>query len=265
MTISNIIILSILQGLTEFLPVSSSGHLVAIPKILGLPDQGLTMDLAVHIGTLLAVLLYYIKDLLLIAKSLIFWKNKSLDQSRKLGIYIGFATVPSVIFGFIMHEILPEGIRDVRVIIANLIIFGIIMIIADKFFKEEKDLSKITFKSAMIIGVAQVLALIPGTSRSGVTISASRILGFNRTDAAKFSFLLSIPSVAGAGLIGVLDFMKSGSDASLGVDMLLAVAMSFLAGLSAISIMMRFLKNLGLVPFAIYRILLAVALIIFII
>lgn len=264
MTISNIIILSILQGLTEFLPVSSSGHLVAVPKVLGLPDQGLVMDLAVHIGTLLSVVIYYFKDLFYIAKSLIFWNKTELSESRRLGLYIIGATIPSVIFGFIMHKLLPDGIRDVRIIAANLIIFAEVMIFADVFFKKDKDITKISIKSSMIIGFAQVLALIPGTSRSGVTISAARVLGFNRADAAKFSFLLSIPAVAGAGLLGIVDVVKS-ENLDLGLDMVIGIAFSFLSGLVAISIMTRWLNKIGLVPFAVYRIVLALALIIFII
>ena len=263
MTILHITILSIVQGLTEFLPVSSSAHLVLVPLVTNMPDQGLMMDLAVHIGTLLAVLVYYRKDVWDISWACLYWKGKKNKDMRHLGIYIVLATIPAVVFGFIMHKIIPEGIRDVRVIAATTLIFGAILGIADRFSPAEKTLSKITLKSAMIIGFAQVLAFIPGTSRSGITMTTARFLGFNRVDAARFSFLLSIPATAGAGLLAVIDVIKA-HDAKMEADMAIAAVMTFFAGLLAIAFMMRWLKKFGLMPFVVYRLLLGTALLVYI-
>ena len=260
MTLLNIIIISIVQGLTEFLPVSSSGHLVLIPKLINLPDQGLIMDLAVHIGTLMAVLVYYRRDVWSIGMSILCWKDERRASSRKLGIYILLATIPAVIIGLVMHILIPDGIRDLRIITITTIFFGLLMGVADKYSSHDKDFSKVTLKSALIVGIAQVLAFIPGTSRSGITITAGRFLGFNRVDAARFSFLLSIPATAGAGLLGVIDVIKAG-DLQMGADMLTAIVISFLAGLLAIEIMIRWLGKFGLMPFVIYRLILGAILI----
>jgi len=260
MTLINIIIISIIQGLTEFLPVSSSGHLIFIPKLLNLPDQGITMDLALHLGTLLAVFVYYRKDIGQMILAFLFWKDKERVIHRKLGLYIILATIPAVILGLLMHILLPEGLRDIRIIITTTILFGILMGFADKYSPQEKDLSKITAKSALKIGLAQVLAFIPGTSRSGITMTMARFLGFNREDSARFSFLLSIPAIAGAGCFAILDFLESG-DAQMGIDMLTAIILSFIVGLFAIYIMIKWIKKYGLMPFVIYRLVLGFGLI----
>ncbi len=260
MSLLNIITISIIQGLTEFLPVSSSGHLVLVPKLISMPDQGLIMDMAVHIGTLLAVLIYYRTDIWNIIMSILYWKDPNKVQDRRLGIYILIATIPAVLVGLLMHIYIPEGIRDVRVIMTTLIFFGIVMGIADKFGKKDQDIKKITLKSAFLIGIAQTIALIPGTSRSGITITAGRFLGFKGVDAAKFSFLLGIPAIAGAGLLAVLDVVNSGNT-SMGLDMIYAIIFSAITGVIAIEIMMRWLNKIGLMPFVIYRLILGVALI----
>jgi len=260
MTLSDITFLSIVQGLTEFLPVSSSGHLVVFPRLLGIEDQGILMDLAVHVGTLMAVLVYYFKDLFLMAKSMVLFNNQELRYERALSIYIIIATIPAMVIGYITHVVFPDGIRDERVIIFTLAFFGIFMILAEKFSKNNRQLAGIDLKTALIVGFAQVLAFIPGTSRSGITITAARFLGYNHTDSAKFSFLLSVPAIAGAGLLGAVDFYKNGNFEE-GLQLLTAISISFAAGLLSIAFMMRFLKKIGLIPFAIYRIILAIALV----
>ena len=180
-----------------------------------------------------------------------------------MSLYLVGATIPAILFGVVFHYILPEGIRHTYVVLFTLIFFAIFMIFAEKFSRQELEISRINLKSAMIIGMAQVLAFIPGTSRSGVTIATARLLGFGAEASANFSFLLSIPAVAGAGMLGVLDFLESGSS-ELGMDLVIAIVLSFLSGLAAIAIMMRFLKKIGLIPFAIYRIVLALLLVVFI-
>lgn len=263
MNIWHIALLSVVQGLTEFLPISSSGHLLLLPALTHLPDQGLNMDLAVHIGTLMAVLVYYHRDIWQIGVACLPW-NKTPDMiMRRLGIYIVLATIPAVIFGFILHKTIPEGIRNFHIVAATTIVFGLLMGLADKMGSREKTLKDMTLKSALLIGFAQMVALIPGTSRSGITMTTARSLGFDRVDAARFSFLLSIPATAGAGLLGVVDVVKQGNVA-LGYDMAIAAVMTFFAGLFAITFMMRWLKRFGLMPFVIYRIILGIALIAFI-
>jgi len=263
MSIVYIIFLSIVQGLTEFLPVSSSGHLVVFPKVFGIEDQGILIDLAVHVGTLFAVLVYYFKDVFLMAKSLITWNKTNLDQERKMSIFIILATIPAIVGGGAFHYIFPEGIRDLRVVMFTLVFFAGFMILAERISLKNLDISKINLKTALIIGFAQILAFIPGTSRSGVTITTARFLGLNHEAAAKFSFLLSIPAVAGAGFIGLLEFLKSGNS-EIGIEILVAIFASFISGLAAITVMMRFLKKIGLIPFAIYRIILALFLLAFV-
>ena len=246
------------------MPISSSGHLVLAPLIFRMPDQGIVMDLAVHIGTLLAVLVYYRRDILEISLSCLPWRKTFHKDKRLLGIYIVLETIPVIIFGFIMHYFLPEGIRDVRVITATTLGFGVLLGIADYTGLRTITIEKITLKSTILIGFAQVLALIPGTSRSGITITAARFLGINRVDAARFSFLLSIPVTAGAGLLGVLDVLKE-QNAQLGMDMVLAVAVTFVAGFLSIAFMMRWLKNSNMMPFAIYRVILGIVLMVYLV
>ena len=255
MTIFQIFILSIVQGITEFLPISSSAHLVLVPHVMQMPDQGLIMDLAVHVGTLLAVLVYYRKDVWDMALAVLDWKNPARAFSRRLAIYIVLATIPALILGAIIHVIWPGGIRSLTVITATTLFWGAVMGIADRYWPKEKTMSDITLKSALLIGFAQMLALIPGTSRSGITITMGRFLGFGRVDAARFSFLLGIPATAAAGAIGLLDLVKSGNT-ELGVDAGIAVAMTFVAALLAIAFMMKWLKSFGLLPFVIYRLVL---------
>lgn len=221
------------------------------------------MDLAVHIGTLLAVLVYYRKDIWTISLACLCWKTTPHKEMRNLGFYIVLATIPAVVFGFVMHKIIPEGIRDVRIIAATTIFYGILLGIADRYGKQDRGLSQMTLKSAILIGFAQALALIPGTSRSGVTMTTARFMGFNRIDAARFSFLLSIPATAGAGLLGVVDVVKAG-DVSLGIDMAIGVVLTFIAGMLAISFMMRWFKKFSMLPFVVYRMLLGLVLLAYI-
>lgn len=255
MTLSQIVILSVVQGITEFLPISSSAHLVLVPHLLKMADQGLIMDLAVHIGTLLAVLVYYRRDVWDMGMSVLDWNNQERALSRRLAIYIVLSTIPAVVFGAAIHFALPDGIRSLQVITVTTLVFGVLMGIADKKGGMSKTMADMTLKSAFMIGLAQAVALIPGTSRSGITMTTARFLGFGRVDAARFSFLLGIPATAAAGMIGLVDLLKSG-DAGLGIDAALGVAFSFLAAIFAIHFMMKWLKKFGLLPFVIYRLIL---------
>ena len=261
MTFTYILILAIVQGLTEFLPISSSGHLAILPKILGEQDQGILMDVALHVGTLSAILVYYRRDVIGMIMSVLKWKDPALAASRKLAIFIVLATIPAVVCGLIVHKLFPDGIRSIAVIATSTIFFGILMGIADHFGKRTKKVGDMTLKSALLIGLAQAVALIPGTSRSGITMTAARFLGFDRVDAARFSFLLGMPAMAAAGLMSFIEILKSDDPGLLG-DAGLAVALAFIAGLCAIHFMMKYLTRFGLWPFVVYRLALGVVLLV---
>lgn len=265
MSLLHLIILSIVQGITEFLPVSSSAHLVLVPFAMEVPDQGLMMDVAVHIGTLLAVIFFFWRELWAMFcgvcgfncqySSQIFSKS----QSRSLFAYIILATIPVMAVGYVMHMIWPDGIRRMDVIAYASIIFGVLLYVADQYAPKEKEIGDLTWKSALVIGLAQIMALIPGTSRSGVTMTAARSMGFNRRDAARFSLLLGIPTILGAGVLSGYDLYQAG-DLMLGLDVLIALLLSFASALVAIYLMMRWLEKASFTIFVIYRILLGVGL-----
>ncbi len=261
MSFLHLLALSLVQGLTEFLPVSSSGHLALFPHIFGEKDQGILIDVALHIGTLFAILAYYRRDVFGIARDVICWKKTPL---RNLGLFIAAGTVPAIIIGGLIHYLLPDGIRSTTIIAANLIVFGLLMGWADKTGVQEKEVKDVTLKTALIVGLAQAVALVPGVSRSGMTMTAARFMGFKRVDAARFSFLLGIPAMTAAGLLSVLEMLESGTP-GLMQDAAIAAGLSFFAGLAAIHFMMRWLAQAGLMPFMIYRVILGLALIVFLI
>jgi undecaprenyl-diphosphatase len=258
MSFLHLLALSVVQGLTEFLPVSSSGHLALFPHVFGEADQGILIDVALHVGTLMAILVYYFRDVFGIAHDVLLWRP---TPHRNLGLYIAAGSVPAVLAGLAIHEMFPEGIRSTLIIAVNLIVFGILMGVADKIGTQEKGIEKVTLKSAFLIGLAQAMALIPGVSRSGMTITTARFMGFKRTEAARFSFLLGIPAMTGAGLLSFLQIAESNAP-GLWQDALLAIVLAFFAGLAAIHFMMRWLGRAGLMPFVAYRVLLGIILLI---
>lgn len=252
MTFFQLFILATIQGLTEFLPVSSSGHLVLAPKLLGEHDQGIVIDVALHVGTLLAVLLYYHRDIWQIVRNVLLGRRAPDPQMRNLGWYIAGASVPAFVVGGLIHVLLPDGIRSVAVITATTLFFGLLMGLADILGKKTLKIGDSTFARIFIIGCAQVLALIPGTSRSGVTMTAARFLGFDRVDAARLSFLIGIPAIAGAGAVSLLSLLDDPTPDLL-YQSLTAIGLSFVAGFMAIHFMMFWLKRAGLLPFVFYR------------
>ena len=258
MTLIQIIVLSLIQGLTEFLPVSSSAHLILGSKVFSWPDQGLVFDVATHLGTLLAVLVYFRNDLREMLTSW-FVAGKGNEDARKLGLILVVASIPAIVAGGLLHAWVESSLRDVRVVAVSTIGFGLLLWWADARFAHKKQLAEINLKSGLLIGLAQMLALVPGTSRSGITITMGRMLGFNADSAARFSFLLSIPIIAAAGTYGVLRMLVN--DAS--IDWLqfgLAVLLSALAGWLCIAAFLALLQRVGLFPFVIYRLALGVAL-----
>lgn len=267
MSIYYLILLALVQGITEFLPISSSAHLVLLPQITGHADQGLVLDVAVHLGTLFAVMLYFRRDIIDIVRAYTLDWTKSGKQARaarKLGKMVLIGSIPVIIAGFIMHAILPEGIRSVAVIAVTTIVFGLILGWADHKCTCTKKLAELDVRDALIIGFGQMLALVPGTSRSGITMTAALFLGYTRTEAARFSLLLGIPAILGAGALGMIDIVKSGNS-MLGLDALIGMGLSFVTAYAAIALMMRWLSSSTFMPFVIYRVVLGIALLFFII
>jgi undecaprenyl-diphosphatase len=252
MPIEQIIVLAVVQGITEFLPISSSGHLILIPFLTGWPDQGQFTDVMTHLGTLLAVLIYFWRDVWhLILGTLNLFRGK-ITHDGKLALYILAGTIPAILFGYTLKKLnVPDLERNVTVVAWNTVIYGVLMLVADTVGKQEKTINDVTLKSAFLIGCAQALALIPGTSRSGVTMTAARFLNFTRSDSARFSFLLGIPATAAAIALTLGDAVKSGCHITS--DELLAAGFTFIAGILAIAFLMNLLRRISFLPFVLYR------------
>lgn len=261
MTTFNLLLVALIQGITEFLPVSSSGHLILLPSLTGLADQGQIIDVSAHVGTLLAVILYFWSDVrLALGGTFRLLRGKVDTQGAFLALCLLIATIPVILFGlFLKVTGLSEAMRGIAVIGWAMIIFGIVLYWADQNGPIEKTAEKWSLKDALQMGLWQAVALIPGTSRSGITITAGRMLGYTRTDAAKLSMLMSIPTIiASAALLG-LDVIGT-ADASDLRDIGIVVAMSFAAALLALTLMMRLLKAVSYTPYVIYRIALGLVL-----
>jgi undecaprenyl-diphosphatase len=261
MTTLQVIILAIVQGLTEFLPISSSGHLVLVPHFFDWTDQGLAFDVAVHFGSLIAVMLFFRKDIfgLLRGGVQVLGGNVQTVESR-LALGIALGTVPAALAGLLFVDWIEANLRSPFVIIFTLSGYGLLMIVADRWGKRERDITSMTVRDAVLIGVAQALALIPGTSRSGITITAARFMGFERQDAARFSFLLAVPVIllaTGYSLLGLL----SGEAAVAWGQLAIGVAVSAIVAYLSIEFFMRFVSRIGLLPFAVYRLILAVVIV----
>jgi len=251
-----LVVLALIQGITEFLPVSSSGHLALVSPVMGWQDQGILIDVAVHGGTLAAVIVYFWRDLV---KILIGLGESGSRSTRPLFGMLVLATIPAGAAGYALHAYDPELFRNPAIIAWTTIGFGILLWGADRFGMTVRRIEHMTWGSALIIGLAQVLALVPGTSRSGITMTAARIMGFEREAAARFSLLLSIPLIGAAALLAVLDLREAG-DPVLSQEAGIAAALSFLAALVSIWAMMAWLRRASFTPFAIYRIILGAAL-----
>ncbi|MFK7902006.1 MAG: undecaprenyl-diphosphate phosphatase [Nitratireductor sp.] len=253
MTIEQIIVLAIVQGITEFLPISSSGHLILVPAFTGWADQGVITDVMVHVGSLFAVIVYFWKDVLNLIKGGLDLLRLRMNDNSRMALYIILATIPAVILGLLLKKSgVADNLRSVEVIAWNAIIFGVLMYVMDALGARTKRMEDMKLKPALVIGFAQALALIPGTSRSGVTMTAARYLGFERAEAARFSFLLGIPAIAGAGAFVTLDFLETG--ASIPMDAIYAAMLTFFAALLAIAALMAIVKRTSFLVFVIYRI-----------
>ena len=242
-----IFLLSIIQGVSEFLPVSSAAHLILASNIYEFKNQSLLIDISLHLGSLLAILFYFKGD--------IFDFNKNKNFFYK--IIIG--SLPLIIIGYLLYTTnIIYYFRNIKVIAWATLFFGILLYIADKNKFLKKINTDFNIKSVLVIGFFQILALIPGVSRAGITITAGRILGFDRTDSTKISFYLSIPALAGASALGIKDLFKENIDFNLLV--LVGVFLSFLFSLLTIKTFLRFIKNFSLNIFVVYRLSLAIVL-----
>ncbi len=256
-------LLGILQGLTEFLPVSSSGHLILVPWLLGWQPLGLIFDIVVHIGTLLAVLVYFRrewKQFLVTAFERVLGRSRSRNSFLMDAILLG--TIPAVVAGGLLKHVIEDYLRTPMVTASCLGLFGLLLWWTDRHGSKNRSLRSLTRKDGVLIGLAQVLALMPGVSRAGITLSAGLALGLNRSDAARFAFLLSAPIMALAGASAVYDLLSARTaEAAAGVadsTLLLGVSSSFVSGILCIRFFLRFLEQRTLLPFVVYRFLLAV-------
>lgn len=250
-------VLAIVQGITEFLPISSSGHLVLVPVMFGWADQGLAFDVAVHFGSLAAVCIFFRNDIasLLSGSVQVLGGNVKKPHAR-MALAIALGTIPAAVVGLLLASWIEANLRDPAVIVYTLSGYGILMALADRFGRRERDITSVGFGDAFIIGCAQALALVPGTSRSGVTITAARFLGFERQDAARFSFLLSAPVIFLAAMYKLIGLVTGDAAVAWG-QLALGAAVACVVAYLSIEFFMRVVTRIGLAPFAIYRLILA--------
>lgn len=247
------IFLALVQGITEFLPISSSGHLVLSGQVLGWPDQGLAFDVAVHLGTLIAVVTYFWRD---VQSLLVAWfgqfAGRAADDQTRLAWQIIIATIPAGLAGLVFKDFIEEHLRSTLVVAITTIIFGALLWVSDrKAASASRTLVELTILGALVIGVAQALALVPGTSRSGITITAALFLGFTREHAARFSFLISIPIIVLSAGLMTLDLLDEAH-----VDwfaLIVGATISALSAYACIYYFLSFINRLGMLPFVIYR------------
>lgn len=248
------LILALVQGLTEFLPVSSSAHLILPSRLLGWADQGLAFDVAVHVGSLLAVILYFRRDLLALAMGSWSWLlRREEKQQAQMVLWLMLATLPVGLAGVLLDDFVEQKLRSLAVIATSTLVFGILLGLADR---RRGGVSGLNLKIALWIGLAQVLAIIPGTSRSGVTMTAGLLCGLQRDAAARFSFLLSIPVISAAGLLKGHELYSS-SEAVPWAELLTAMVVSALTAYLCIHWFLRLLDRIGFMPFVIYRVILS--------
>jgi len=254
--------LALLQGFTEFLPISSSAHLILPSALLGWDDQGLAFDVAVHFGTLSAVLFYFRKDLLSISRACFahFVRQESTMESR-LGWQLILATIPVIVVGFLLKDYVDLYLRETYVIAITTVFFGIMLFLADKTSSGTQTLTTMTWKVALFIGLAQILALVPGTSRSGITMTAALFSNMDRDSSSRFSFLLSIPVILGAALLLTLDLLAQ--EMVNWNELFYGMLVSGIVAYLCIYGFLKLIKQMGFLPFVIYRLILGAVLFLF--
>ncbi len=249
-----LIVLAIVQGLTEFLPISSSAHLILVPTLTGWPDQGLAFDVAVHVGTLLAVLVYFRGQLgAMSMASVAALRGRGLNDEARLVWWLVLATLPVAVVGLLLQDWVETVLRSAVVIAWASIGFGLLLWLTDILGRQQRDIARLRISDALLIGLAQVLALIPGTSRSGITMTAALALGLSREAAARFSFLLAIPVLCLAGGAQTVALIASPEPVAWGI-LIAAATLSFLCALLCIRWFLRWVPRLGMLPFVAYRV-----------
>lgn len=253
-----ILILALVQGVTEFLPVSSSAHLILVPILTGWEDQGLAFDVAVHVGTLTAVVLYFRRE---IGKMTVSWlgsvTGRGMDADAKLAWAVLLGTIPVGLCGLLFKDLIEEHLRHPYVLASTTLLFALLLWWADAKTRGERSEYSIGWLDILFIGLAQALALIPGTSRSGATMTAALFLGLSRQAAARFSFLLSIPVIVLAGGLSTLDYLETASIDDM-QPLMLGALLSGVSAYFCIHYFLKLLEKIGMLPFVIYRIVLAV-------
>ncbi|SDE33103.1 undecaprenyl-diphosphate phosphatase [Ruegeria marina] len=263
MSLFQLILVALIQGITEFLPVSSSGHLILLPRLSGLQDQGQVIDVAVHVGTLCAVVLYFwndVRDGLSGLPRALTGKTDTPGALLAMGLIV--ATIPTIVGGAILHFTgLSDAMRSVAVIGWTMLVFGLVLWWADRTGAQKKHTADWGVRDALIMGLWQVLALVPGTSRSGITITGARRLGYTRGDAARISMLMSIPTIIASGVLLGADVAIT-ANAQAARDGAIAAVFAFLSALLALSLMMRLLRSVSFTPYVVYRVILGAILLV---
>jgi undecaprenyl-diphosphatase len=261
MSLFHLFLVALIQGITEFLPISSSGHLILLPNLSGLQDQGQVIDVAVHVGTLGAVVLYFWRDVRLGLSGVPRLLTGRIDTpGAKLAFLLAVATVPVIVAGLLLQITgLAEAMRSVTVIGWTMLIFGLVLYWADQSGGHDKRDGNWTLRDAVSMGLWQAVALIPGTSRSGITITAGRMLGYDRESAARLAMLMSIPTILASGILLGLEVVAT-ADREAARDGAIAAALAFVSALAALAFMMRLLKSVSFTPYVIYRVILGVLL-----
>jgi undecaprenyl-diphosphatase len=257
-------ILAVLQGATEFLPISSSGHLILPSLLFAWNDQGLTFDVAVHVGTLFAVLIYFKDDLqrLVLALTMSVFRREH-SQDSKLAWMLLAATIPAGLSGLLFASQVEQYGRSLLLIGITSIGFGLLLLVSDRIGNKQRTLADMNWKTALLIGFAQILALIPGTSRSGVTMTAALFCNLDRAAAARFSFLLAIPIIAASGLLTGIQLLRDGTESVEWLVLLYAIFISAVVAYLCIHYFLQLIERFGFLPFVVYRVLLGIALILF--
>ena len=251
-SVSQSLFLALIQGITEFLPISSSAHLILPSSLFGWPDQGLAFDVAVHLGTLLAVMWYFRNDIYTLSFALINQLGGNRSKEGGFAINLIIASIPIIPAGLLLKPLIEGDLRSVDVIIVTTLFFGIMLYVADRHGKRQKDALELNWKDALLIGFSQCFALIPGSSRSGVTISMALFLGYTRECAARISFLLSIPAILGAGILKTFDLITL-NEAVDWQSLALGTSVSFISAYFCIQVFLRVIEKIGVLPFVIYR------------
>jgi undecaprenyl-diphosphatase len=261
MSLGYLVLLAVVQGLTEFLPISSSAHLILLPRILDAADQGLRFDVAANTGTFLAVVLYYRGEVARMTAAVL-TRDPELAPERRLAWQIALASVPVLACGYLFRDVIATMARNPLVIAVTAILFGLLLGVADRYGRRVRSTSDLTWTDAGLIGAAQALALVPGTSRSGVTMTAGIALHLRREEAARFSFLLTMPVGAAAALYEGVSLVREGTDPGTLWQLLVVVAVSAGVGVAVIHFLLRFLRRRGMLGFVVYRVLLGITILV---